>query len=335
MTIELVDTSDGHAWHEWYEPVLAVELEAWPDDPVLGEEALRALHRGNEYVDHVHLVARAGDGGVVGSASVELSLQDNAHVASIEVNVGPQHRGRGHGRALLEATEQLAAERGRTVLIANTFGVAATVESRPARFAHAAGYRVARHEVRRDLALPLEPGFLDRLHAANAPAAMDYEFVGWWNRCPDDLIAGLARLSGTLSADEPRGDLDVESQVWDEARVRQWETTRAELGRELSSVGAVERRSNAFVAVTEIGMPPQGQDLARQFMTVVAPEHRGHRLGILTKIANLRQVESREIGIRRICTWNAEANREMVRVNAELGFEIAGRGFNWQKSLPR
>ena len=82
-------------------------------------------------------------------------------------------------------------------------------------------------------------------------------------------------------------------------------------------------------------MAKPGEDLAFQFMTVVAPEHRGHRLGILIKIANLQQVHQHEQPPRRICTWNGETNAEMVRVNEELGFVVAGHASNWQKSLAR
>jgi GNAT superfamily N-acetyltransferase len=331
MSIEVIEIGDDRAWHEWYGPDLAVESDAWPDEPHLSEEALRVLHRSNEYVDRVHLVARTDDDAVVGSAEVSLSLRDNVAVAEFAISVDPHHRGRGHGRALLDAAEQLAAERGRTVFICNTFGRHATIDSRDGRFARAAGFHVARHEVRRELTLPLVPARLDQLEADSAPSAANYDLVSWWNACPDHLLAGRARLAQTLSDDEPRGELAVESQVWDEQRVRVWEASRAELGRELVCVGAIERRTSQLVAVTEIGLPLPGEDLAYQFVTVVAPEHRGHRLGILTKIANLRQLAAREGGPRRICTWNAESNREMIRVNAELGFVVIGHGINWQK----
>jgi GNAT superfamily N-acetyltransferase len=334
MDVEVVEIDDEHAWHEWYGPTLAVQLEAWPDDPHLDEANLRTLHRNNEYEDRIHLLARAGDD-VVGTAEVGLSRRDNLNVADLAVSVHPAHRGHGYGRTLLEAAEGVAAQQDRTVLLASTFGRLATTDSPSARFAHAAGFLVARHEVRRELTLPLEPGRLDKLRSDNAPFASDYELVNWWSSCPDHLIAGRVRLAETLSADEPRGELAVESQVWDVERMRDWERSRAELGRVMSCVGAIERRSSELVAVTEIGMPLSGEDLALQFTTVVASEHRGHRLGILTKIANLQQVATREGGPRRVTTWNAESNRDMVRVNAELGFEIIGHALNWQKVLSR
>jgi GNAT superfamily N-acetyltransferase len=179
----------------------------------------------------------------------------------------------------------------------------------------------------------LRPGHIETLQAANAHAASDYEIVSWWGSCPEHLLSGRVRLAETISADEPRGDLATERQVWDERRVRNWEESVAQMGRELSCAGAIERRSGELVAVTEIGMPMPGEDLAFQFTTVVAPEHRGHRLGILIKIANLHLAVVHELAPGRICTWNGETNQEMVRVNEELGFLITGHAVNWQKTL--
>lgn len=70
-----------------------------------------------------------------------------------------------------------------------------------------------------------------------------------------------------------------------------------------------------------------------QFATVVAREHRGHRLGILVKLANLKLIDGHASAAKRIFTWNAESNVHMIRVNEELGFEVAGKAFNWQKTI--
>jgi GNAT superfamily N-acetyltransferase len=333
MSVERVLLEDDHAWLEWYEPVRAVQLEAWPEDPPQSEEELRAMYANNEYVDRVLLVARADKGDVVGAAIVGMPKKDNLRIADIDVSIDPAHRGLGHGRALLEASESLVADRGRTELISNTFGRVTSDSSREARFARAAGYHRARREVRRDVRLPLNADRLGALLAANASAAADYEIVEWSKSCPEDLLEGRARLAETISDDEPRGDLATERQVWDGRRIRVWEDAVARMGRELMSAGAIERRSRELVAVTDVGLATTGQDLAFQLATVVAPEHRGHRLGILIKIANLQQIAGHECPPRRICTWNGETNEQMIRVNEELGFTIEGEAVNWQKNL--
>jgi hypothetical protein len=105
------------------------------------------------------------------------------------------------------------------------------------------------------------------------------------------------------------------------------------VGRELACTGAVCRATGQLAAVTEIGLPRPGEDLGMQFATVVAREHRGHRLGILVKLANLKLIAGHAQSPERICTWNGESNEHMIRVNEEIGFELAGMAFNWQKTV--
>ena len=68
---------------------------------------------GNEYFARTFLVARDGDR-VVGAAEAVRGLQDNLHLADLVVNVLPERRREGIGRALYdEAMGRLAAD-GRT-----------------------------------------------------------------------------------------------------------------------------------------------------------------------------------------------------------------------------
>ncbi len=178
----------------------------------------------------------------------------------------------------------------------------------------------------------MEPAHVDALELKNVAAASDYELVSWWRHCPDALVESRARLAATLTADEPHGDLDVESERYDVERVRKWERDLENVGRELACTGAVSKATGELAAVTEIGLPRPGEELAMQFATVVAREHRGHRLGILVKLANLKLISGHASRPERICTWNAESNDHMIRVNEDIGFEIAGKAFNWQKA---
>lgn len=260
-------------------------------------------------------------------------MKDNRHVANLEIRVRPSFRGLGFGRALLERAQECASSNGRTVHITNTYGRRAALESRDASFARAAGFTHARSEVRREMQLPLEAARIEELERANAEASKGYEFVSWWGSCPDELVEGRARLAWTLTADEPHGDLDVEAVQFDVDRIRRWERDLEKVGRRLACTGAIDETTGEFAAVTEIGLPRQGEDLAMQFATVVAREHRGHRLGILVKLANLRLIDGHASGAKRIFTWNAESNVHMIRVNEQLGFEVVGKAFNWQRTI--
>jgi hypothetical protein len=68
-----------------------------------------------------------------------------------------------------------------------------------------------------------------------------------------------------------------------------------------------------------------------QWDTLVMAEHRGHRLGLLIKAANLRALRRELPDVSWLCTWNAESNEPMLRVNRALGFHPVGRTTEWLK----
>ena len=73
---------------------------------------------------------------------------------------------------------------------------------------------------------------------------------------------------------------------------------------------------------------------ALQGDTIVVPEHRGHRLGLRVKLANLELLAARHPDVHRIGTYNAEDNRFMLAVNTALGYRPAGSLVEWELDLP-
>jgi RimJ/RimL family protein N-acetyltransferase len=65
----------------------------------------------------------------------------------------------------------------------------------------------------------------------------------------------------------------------------------------------------------------------------VHPAHRGHRLGLAVKLANLDLLAQRAPKVELIVTGNASVNAPMIAVNEMMGFEVAGQGMFWQKHL--
>ena len=68
-------------------------------------------------------------------------------------------------------------------------------------------------------------------------------------------------------------------------------------------------------------------------LTVVHPEHRGHRLGLAIKLANIDVLARQAPDVRVIVTGNAAVNAPMIAVNDMMGFEVVGEGHFWQKHL--
>jgi RimJ/RimL family protein N-acetyltransferase len=67
-----------------------------------------------------------------------------------------------------------------------------------------------------------------------------------------------------------------------------------------------------------------------QDITAVTRQHRGHRLGLLVKVAMIELLADREPGLRRIVTYNSEVNEHMVAVNERLGYQVTDYIQAWE-----
>jgi hypothetical protein len=64
-------------------------------------------------------------------------------------------------------------------------------------------------------------------------------------------------------------------------------------------------------------------------MTAVNRPHRGHRLGLLIKVAMLEQLATREPQVAFTEAWNAGTNAHMVAINQALGYRPVARKNFW------
>ena len=74
-------------------------------------------------------------------------------------------------------------------------------------------------------------------------------------------------------------------------------------------------------------------DHAWQNVTIVDPDHRGHRLGMWIKVANLRYLMAHEPAVRAIDTWNAASNTHMIAINEAVGFRPVDAWGMWQQEI--
>lgn len=68
--------------------------------------------------------------------------------------------------------------------------------------------------------------------------------------------------------------------------------------------------------------------------TIVDPDHRGHRLGLLIELHNLYRAREREPDLRRIDTWNATENQYIIEINEAIGLRPVDGRVNWQCDVP-
>lgn len=294
------------------------------------EVAFRAEE--NEVEQHA-IAAIDDDGTVVGASQVVLPLMDNRHVAYIEPIVRPAYRRRGIGTALLQATIDLARAQGRTTLIGEVNTPLEGAEQAAGyAFMDGHGFTVAAEEVHRVIDLPVDETRLAALDEATLPHRDGYRIVSWADRVPDEYVDGYCRLHMAFNDEAPTGDLDLEPEVWDAARVRSAEARQAKQGRHQQATVALAP-DGEVVALTVMMQVEEHPHWGAQGYTLVMPKHRGHRLGLAIKIANLRRYQERFPHVQVVHSWNAEVNGPMIAINEALGFRPVERLLEMQRKL--
>ncbi|WP_091079926.1 GNAT family N-acetyltransferase [Micromonospora nigra] len=331
------EPTDEAAVDEAHRIVAAAQAVDLPDIPApdRAEFGLDVAHppHGNQVV---RALARQ-DGVAVGHVWIRMPQLDNTENASGELVVDPAHRRRGVGRALLAYARRVALDHGRRRLISSTVGALPGGPARStagAAFAAAVGAQAALAEVRRRQDVTaLDRAALAALEAEARARSSGYRTVTFHGAVPEEYVADVARLESRLIGDAPMGDLIVEAEKVDGERLRQIERIRAARRRRQYHAGAVHEPSGRLVAWTMIDLGPSETWHAWQEITIVDPDHRGHRLGLLVKVENLRYVLAHEPALRAIDTWNAAANDHMVSINAQLGYQPVDAWTDWQLTI--
>lgn len=352
-----LDAPDAWLLHGLVEAANAAVLDAWGDlDHARTPGEIFAGLRHQEYDEKLRFLALDGpvDAGpadparVLGYLALNLPRQDNTHTGLLQLDVRPEHRGRGIGSALHDLAVATARARGRSMLMTSTdqatepdattdalvpsTGTGRVAAAHPGvTFLARRGWDLEQVTRRSVLDVPLPA---DRLaahaDAAAAAAGPDYRVVLWEGRCPDDLLDGFALLQTRMSTDAPAGGLDLREDVWDGARVRDAERAFVERGMTYRVAAALHEPTGVLAAYTALLSRPDTDAYVFQEDTLVLREHRGHRLGMLVKTANLARLAEVQPGARRIGTWNAEENAHMLAINVALGFRPAGGSGEWQ-----
>ena len=310
-------------------------------------EALAPLFRDNATRRQRHFVARV-NGRIVGRARLAWKTRVDAPAAGLTIDVLGSHRQRGIGQALLDTLESAAIDLGRRVLqtdqghtalsggerVPSPTGFGSLPAADPGvRFLVRNGY--ALEMVARVSSLTVDSG-LDAIRehrrSAEMHAGPDYGVVAWSGATPDGLLDDMAVLKTRMSTDAPMAGMETVEDVWDTDRVRANDERERRGGRDRFTAAAQHAPSGRLVGYTELTLPQGGGAYAIQEDTLVLREHRGHRLGMLVKAANLLELAQHHPGTL-VTTFNAEDNRPMLDVNEALGFAGIGLEGNWQKRI--
>lgn len=295
---------------------------------------------------HALWVARIGDR-VVARGTHHYML-DSPEVGWVDLDVHPDAERLGIGRALAEAIETHARELGQSRLItyvvspdgpgpridAPTGFGSVPAENREVRFLVARGFRLEQVERGSRLPLPADEGVLaERAAEASAHAGPDYRVHTWVGRTPPRWLADIAILRTRMSTDAPSAGLDEPEEPWDADRVVAAEQREAD-GPRVAVTAVVEHvPSGTLAAYTQLHVSDDVTRPVSQYDTLVLREHRGHRLGMMLKVANLRHLTEVAPGHPSVLTWNAEENRPMLDVNEAVGFVPIGYEGAWRLDL--
>ena len=337
MHVCRISPDDGPAFDAWYAILQATDEERWGDpDGGLSRREIHALvsRRGGGAAEYACLAALDAAGTTVGIGLCEVPLRDNVHSASLDIRVARVHRRRGVGSLILDEAARGLVATGRSVvsdLVEVPLAAAATDPSVP--FARRNGFVATQTGRRRNLEVPVAPERLDALRTAATRAAHGYvvrTFVAPW---PTEYLDDQCALKRRMSTDEPSGDDRREEQVWDAARIEESEALMAAQGMATLVAVAEHVGSGHLVAFSELALPQDHPTEAWQLSTLVLREHRGHRLGLAVKLANLDSLGILFPNVTLVVTGNAQENAPMIAINEMLGFEVVAVGTFWQKEL--
>ncbi len=328
------------AWRYW---LAAVRIEQY--DPKTDEDRLRACHdlivsaqpeddpnvpppslsmlRG--WLAHGHpdepphcFFATAESGAPLGCYALQLPQRENRQNGLLNLLVGVGSRRRGIGTALLAHSARQAEAAGRTLLMSD-----ARIGAPGAEFAAAVGAAAVLEDARR--ILDVGPDLYARLPGLRAqvqPRAAGYSLRRWIGATPDDLVASACALNSAME-DAPHSD-NYEPTSWDADRLRAAEQRSVIQGTREYSVAAIQDGTGAMAALTQVTVDPAGAPgWAYQQLTAVIRAHRGHRLGMLLKVAMLEWLAEAEPELRQIMTFNAVPNQYMIAVNEALGHRVS------------
>jgi GNAT superfamily N-acetyltransferase len=264
-----------------------------------------------------------------GAALVRHPLLDNLHMAEATYAVHPDRQRQGIGRALAEASYDVARRHDRRLVTTEAY---APLDGPSAGllFGEAMGFEPALTDGMKVVDLPATEHLWEGLEAVGAPRREGYRIVTWIDAVPEELLADYCALCEMFMDEAPMGELEVERETWTVQRVRSRERFNAAVGRHDLVAGALAP-DGSLVALTEAGVSEHASHRGFQSGTIVDPAHRGRGLGLAVKLANHRRLREVFPDCRVLLTGNADVNSAMNAVNERLGYREVERCVEMQR----
>lgn len=334
MQVILVDPTDDSMFASWYRAYHAGVTHDRVDVPVFSMDEFRLMlledPKTRPWGREIAVAVR--DGEVVGGSFIDWPERDNLEHGEFLIGVPAPLRDQGIGAALYEHAIARLSDRGRTT-IATSVNQPIEGDEQPAvGFLTRRGFSRVNIEMRRTLELPVPGGRLDDLLDKATVASSGYRTRTWVGHCPDEYAEQYTNLKSLLSSQAPLGESGYQQEVWDIDRLRGEEKLLDQQGRTPVTTVAIAP-DDSLAGHTQLMIPKDDDGRAFQWDTLILPEHRGHRLGLLLKVINLRRMIDEDPSRTRVHTWNAVQNGPMNAVNNELGFRSVEESQEWERHL--
>jgi GNAT superfamily N-acetyltransferase len=335
VQVQQIDSHDEAAFDAWYEVLRYTDQERWPEHPGWDHRTVKAMaDLRNGATDFLCLAATDATGTTVGIGMLQVPQWDNRHLVMLDVRVLPDHRRRRIGATIAAEAERWASGAGRKVIQCEAeVPVAGTTSDASTPFARHLGYAAVQKANRRHLSLPLDAQKLRRLQSEVAAATKGYRVHTFTAPWPEVYLEDCCELQRRMSTDAPSGDAHHQEEVWNPERVKEADDLAAAQGLVRVIAVAEDIDSGRLVAFSEIAVPEGRRSEGWQWATLVLREHRGHRLGLAVKLANVDALGAIFPSVRLIETANAQENAPMIAVNEMMGFEVVADATLWEKTM--
>ncbi len=322
MDIRPLDLDDDAQLAAAFRVLCRAEEFGREDAPHWTEDSFRGFLRSHDSGERREVRVGYADGRLVAYGVLDLPLLDNLDKGWFEVRVDPDHRRHGHGRELLEHFAAIAVEEGRTQLLTEAKVPIDEVETHPySRFLTSLGFSHANVELVRYQSLPIDDTTIQGWIDQAAERHPGYRIESFFDDVPAELVPSLCVLLGQLAVDAPTGAVDFEEEVVTPERFAERQQTAKAMGRTILETLAIAPDGTVAAQSTLSAALDDDPDVW-QWGTFVHREHRGRRLGLAVKAANLRALQTRFPDKRRVVTQNGETNDFMVSINVLMGFEL-------------
>lgn len=309
-----------------YRVVSAVEREDFPDDEPSPYEfrvfRWQQMSKPHEMVDRFYV---EDDGDVAAYLVFTWWPQDDPTNSYVRIEVHPDNRQKGIGRALMtHAVERLSDEGAEKVIVD-------VVDGRPWEEALGRwGFRKSLGDKRSRLYMAdLDLGLMDAWIRRASERAGDYELIHFQGSVPDEYLEAWSRVQNVMNTapleDLELADFDMTPEKW-----RAEEEGIAARGDTFLAIGAVHRPSGEFGGFTDVFVNEFHAQQAYQHDTGVDPAHRNRGLGRWIKAEMAKRLVRDFPEVNRIDTWNAGSNAAMLSINVEMGFKPVQFSNAWQ-----